>query len=962
MNFKGAFVLFPVVLTIILADCVGGGGGAQVKDCGVDMSCFYAAVSVCEPAKIIAPYEDLSLYLETRQATDQCELFVKVLSGPASASGFINTEMLCAIPSNWANLTFSEDYLGTCRGTLADELKNYLYHNQPTACSDGTAYGVCSSTKPQYCDGGVLINKCTSCGCASGQSCNQTSNTCYVPVTPQTCSDGTTYGQCSATEPKYCSNGVLTDSCLTCGCPTSQSCNQTTNACYVPVNPQTCSDGTIYGQCSVTKPKYCNNGVLTDSCSACGCLSGQSCNQTSNACYVPVSNPTTCSDGTLYSQCSVNKPRYCNNGVTIDSCSTCGCPTGLTCNQSNYGCYYPQANQQSYRYEERILLNGISAIYDESTSAAFTGHGLYLNASYGKGALEFRLQFTDPLPVGSGRSYATDPAINLLGKTVRIDYKSAVNQSLYIYVGTPTTMLIGDQVTTADGYKVHLDSITQSSGNIYYAVYTATDSNGITQTSSFLPSGSDYSFFANKVSVRVEYVSSSTAITTVTSSKQILTDGAAFPLDSGWTVKHVDVSGGTTNGYLNYIALKYGDVSNPPMFLGSVQTGLAAGTYINGPDMADGTPKYQMRLGIFPGSTSRVIDSTGLMVNGAGSDPSNHILKLSWPARDGSTQTLDAALPTYVVIPTSTATTASFNTNTNARWMIVNDKVIYLKSIEPTGTGTQYQIRLAVGGSTGQEVVVGPFANANGATSTFTYASNVDPIQCTVTLGHPEGIDLTNVTLTASGTTSTTDTTTPMCDIYPDSVPFGLSTQMASGTGTPYMILLSIQGRASTPNKANVLFSNGWLSLPVLSLIEPGGGRATVIYDSNASDGLTGLKVYKDLVGTMGSDGISYDTTGKLTWVDQSASATLYENNLYDMTPFSTMIDGSTKGTAYFAIPEAKRNAIFEISKDSTSYLVELNALTSGINHFQTAVSSLTITPDTLSTILQRFTTNVTAA
>jgi hypothetical protein len=534
-------------------------------------------------------------------------------------------------------------------------------------------------------------------------------------------------------------------------------------------------------------------------------------------------------------------------------------------------------------------------------------------------------------------------------------------------------MLAGDEVTTPDGYKVRLDSVIPS-GSVYYALYTATDPSGLTQSSGYLATGNEYGFFANKIWVRVIFVgydnstSKGVTITNVISGKQLLTDGAAFPLDNGWTVKHVDVSNGTAYGLLNYIALKYGSVTNPPMFSGTVQTGLSAGTYIDGPKMADGTPKYQMRLGIFPGSISSVIDSTGMFATGIGSSGAGtptHLLIPSWPARDGSSQTLDASLPDYVVMPPSNSQSqASFNTNTNSRWMIVNDKVVYLKSVEPTGTGTQYQVRFAVGGSTGQEVVVGPFANASGASATFTYASSVNPISCTVKLGSPAfSNDSTNITLFTSGTQmSTTDSQSPACDIYPDIVPFGLSTQMASGTGTPYLILLSIQGRSSTPNKANVFMNNFWQNLPVLTVMEPGGGRATIIYDSNASDGLTGLKVYKDLVGTMGSDGIYYDTTGAISWVDQAASQTLYENNLYDMTPFSTMIDGGTKGTIYLTIPEARRNALFEISKGSTSYLVELNALTSGINHFQTAVSSFTITPDMLGSILQRFTTNVTAA
>ena len=31
-----------------------------------------------------------------------------------------------------------------------------------------------------------------------------------------------------------------------------------------------CSDGTLYGQCSSTRPKYCDNGTLIDNCPICG--------------------------------------------------------------------------------------------------------------------------------------------------------------------------------------------------------------------------------------------------------------------------------------------------------------------------------------------------------------------------------------------------------------------------------------------------------------------------------------------------------------------------------------------------------------------------------------------------------------------------------------------------------------------------------------------------------------------
>ncbi len=38
-----------------------------------------------------------------------------------------------------------------------------------------------------------------------------------------------------------------------------------------------------------------------------------------------------CTDGTLYSKCSTNKPKYCDNGNLIDKCSLCSCPSGTVC-------------------------------------------------------------------------------------------------------------------------------------------------------------------------------------------------------------------------------------------------------------------------------------------------------------------------------------------------------------------------------------------------------------------------------------------------------------------------------------------------------------------------------------------------------------------------------------------------------------------------------------------------------
>jgi hypothetical protein len=294
-------------------------------------------------------------------------------------------------------------------------------------CSDGTIWEQCSTTKPKLCSlRDHLINRCSTCGCPTGQTC-QTDGSCAVPVT---CSDGTAYNSCSTTKPKYCSNGNLIDKCGTpqnCGCPSGQTC-QTDGSCAVPV---TCSDGTAYGQCSTTKPKYCDNGNLVDKCKPCFCDLGKECQADGNCSSVSLSNfdwhkissfdyfsnivttyatfistcdkvcldfggiakpsclsgitgwnggycrrtvlsdgriesasiscdetnilfsrlfgsycccgAALCSDGTSYNSCSTTKPKYCSNGNLVDKCGApenCDCPSGQTC-QTDGSCAIP---------------------------------------------------------------------------------------------------------------------------------------------------------------------------------------------------------------------------------------------------------------------------------------------------------------------------------------------------------------------------------------------------------------------------------------------------------------------------------------------------------------------------------------------------------------------------------------------------------------------------------------------
>ncbi len=57
-------------------------------------------------------------------------------------------------------------------------------------CSDGTSYNQCSTNKPLYCDNGSLINKCSICGCPSGEESQSDESCAIVEVITCTDSDG----------------------------------------------------------------------------------------------------------------------------------------------------------------------------------------------------------------------------------------------------------------------------------------------------------------------------------------------------------------------------------------------------------------------------------------------------------------------------------------------------------------------------------------------------------------------------------------------------------------------------------------------------------------------------------------------------------------------------------------------------------------------------------------------------
>lgn len=268
--------------------------------------------------------------------------------------------------------------------TIVSNFSNVTKNINFPTCSDGTRYGKCSTTKPLYCFAGRLVNRCRLCGCASNDFLCQTNLTSTTIINegkwgkcvlknvtaPQNVScidsdEGLNYSvkgtitftngtnltltdwctfrnggawlveyQC-INNPPYsisngtsCPNGCDNGACL--NVTTNVTCTDTDGTNYYNKGAVTFSNGTNYSDyCSGTSyltEFQCINNSLTSSYANCfnGCSNGACLNVT-----VPLN--LTCSDGTVYGNCSVAKPKYCLNKTLINKCTSCGCLSGQIC-------------------------------------------------------------------------------------------------------------------------------------------------------------------------------------------------------------------------------------------------------------------------------------------------------------------------------------------------------------------------------------------------------------------------------------------------------------------------------------------------------------------------------------------------------------------------------------------------------------------------------------------------------
>ncbi|MBI5061501.1 MAG: CehA/McbA family metallohydrolase [Candidatus Aenigmarchaeota archaeon] len=271
-------------------------------------------------------------------------------------------------------------------------------NNCQTKCVDDTPYGQCNlSMKPKYCDNGNLVNRCGTCGCPSGATC-QADGSC----TTTTC-DSSSYLSCPTayfmtsgeTKSNMCVNTGNNFQYYKISTPVNQKCYVTWT-----VTPTSGSDYDLYaawGQtCDQGSSYKCASDHTGSTIEVCESpsklfpetysyarvrkyefsgLGSYSINAALSECE------SICSDGTTYGQCSTSKPLYCSSGRLVDDCSACGCPFDKpSCVSGSCGCasgwtgnYQCSADLRQGEYQYFNCTQGWRTIEDCNSHDNYTG-------------------------------------------------------------------------------------------------------------------------------------------------------------------------------------------------------------------------------------------------------------------------------------------------------------------------------------------------------------------------------------------------------------------------------------------------------------------------------------------------------------------------------------------------------------------------------------------------------------
>jgi len=161
-------------------------------------------------------------------------------------------------------------------------------------CLDGTLFGECSASQPQYCYAGDLVANCDFCGCGGGSNC--TTSQCIFVDSDITCFTDLDCGESYFTDNYYCVDDFVTKeyinyTCLSAGTTNSSClvtnttveldfCDSSLNQFCVDGNSQCLDNLTCINNWQCTAWNSCSDGTQTRSCTD------------SNSCVTVTSKPS----------------------------------------------------------------------------------------------------------------------------------------------------------------------------------------------------------------------------------------------------------------------------------------------------------------------------------------------------------------------------------------------------------------------------------------------------------------------------------------------------------------------------------------------------------------------------------------------------------------------------------------------------------------------------------------------
>lgn len=133
---------------------------------------------------------------------------------------------------NWTSYSMDCDYGSYW---IVCELTGYLPEG---ACKDGTLSGSCSESKPLHCSEGVLSEDCDLCGCPSGELCSR-DGSCQEPL-PLPPSQPEAYCEETwvCTDWSECMGGTRFRGCVVNECVRDADVPHTSEACEMPAVPE----------------------------------------------------------------------------------------------------------------------------------------------------------------------------------------------------------------------------------------------------------------------------------------------------------------------------------------------------------------------------------------------------------------------------------------------------------------------------------------------------------------------------------------------------------------------------------------------------------------------------------------------------------------------------------------------------------------------------------------------------